>query len=117
MAHSSVTQSPGGISFGEEPRARSPRRKSIQFNVGAAEAQLPSRSLSFKDKRRSQGDNTPIRDVEVEREQRPLSVSRGLSPPPPKYVFNVSKSFLIFPFHHPSTFSYFISSGGVERVC
>ncbi|KAJ5556380.1 UspA [Penicillium frequentans] len=84
MAHSSVTQSPGGISFGEEPRARSPRRKSIQFNVGAAEAQLPSRSLSFKDKRRSQGDNTPIRDVEVEREQRPLSVSRGLSPPPPK---------------------------------
>ncbi|KAJ5759650.1 hypothetical protein N7520_006806 [Penicillium odoratum] len=81
----SMTQSstsPGGIAS-REPRARSPRRKSIQFNVGSAEAQLPSRSLSFKEKRRSQGDGVPIRDPEVEREQR-LSVSRGLSPPPPK---------------------------------
>ncbi|KAJ5915178.1 hypothetical protein N7454_011290 [Penicillium verhagenii] len=83
MTRSSVTHSPGAISLGDQPRARSPRRKSIQFNVGAAEAQLPSRSLSLKDKRRSQGEGVPIRDVDVEREQR-LSASRGLSPPPPK---------------------------------
>ncbi|KAJ5281624.1 hypothetical protein N7478_006996 [Penicillium angulare] len=84
-------QSPGGITFEDEPRARSPRRKSIQFNVGSAEAQLPTRSLSFKDKRRSQGESGLAKDLdaverekEQEKEQRPLSVSRGLSPPPPQ---------------------------------
>ncbi|KAJ5614247.1 hypothetical protein N7528_007901 [Penicillium herquei] len=86
---SGPTLSSGGISFGNQPRARSPRRKSIQFNVGAAEAQLPSRSLSFK--RRSLNENPELnrtisRELEREREgeSRTLSVSRGPSPPPPK---------------------------------
>ncbi|KAJ5725684.1 uncharacterized protein N7483_007041 [Penicillium malachiteum] len=86
---SGPTQSPGGISFGKQPRARSPRRKSIQFNVGSAEAQLPSRSLSFK--RRSLNENPELdrtisreREREREGESRTLSVSRGPSPPPPR---------------------------------
>ncbi|KAJ5408735.1 hypothetical protein N7509_002618 [Penicillium cosmopolitanum] len=75
------------ISF-EDTKARdhSPRRRSIQFNVGAAEAQLPTRSLSFKEKRLSFGGEHLIKEEEdeAEREQRHQSIPRGSSPPPPK---------------------------------
>ncbi|KAJ6135800.1 hypothetical protein N7512_000960 [Penicillium capsulatum] len=83
MAQDAGTNQASHISFGDDPRNHSPRRRSIQFNVGAAEAQLPTRSQSFKDKWRSYGD-APIREAEVEREPRPLPTSRGPSPPPPK---------------------------------
>ncbi|KAJ5569826.1 uncharacterized protein N7459_009256 [Penicillium hispanicum] len=73
------------ISFEETPRSHSPHRRSIQFNVGTAERQLPTRSLSFKDKeKRLSFSETPVRDLDGEREQRPLPISRGPSPPPPK---------------------------------
>ncbi|CAI7565511.1 unnamed protein product [Penicillium glandicola] len=67
-----------------EAKPRSNRR-SIQFSVGAAEAQLPTRSLSFKEKRLSYGD-TPTRELleEKEREQKAAQLNRGPSPPPPK---------------------------------
>lgn len=77
------------ISFEDtKPRENSPRRRSIQFNVGAAEAQL-TRSLSSKEKRLSFGGDQLIREEEddddsTEREQRHQSVPRGPSPPPPK---------------------------------
>ena len=70
-----------------KPRTYSPRRRSIQFNVGPAEAQLPTRSLSFKDKEKRLSFGEPLnRDLESDREQRTLQTSRGPSPPPPKYV-------------------------------
>ncbi|CAG7935554.1 unnamed protein product [Penicillium salamii] len=70
------------------PRDRSPRRRSIQFSVGAAQAQLPTRSSSIKsstkEKRLSYGD-TPTRTFEdKEREHRAAQLNRGPSPPPPK---------------------------------
>lgn len=77
------------ISFGANPRSQSPRRRSIQFNVGNAEMQLPSRTHNPKEKRLSYAD-APIRDLDVEREPRALSTSRGPSPPPPKYVVRYS---------------------------
>jgi hypothetical protein len=62
------------------PGGDSPRRKSIQFNIGGVEAQSPvRRSSSVKVQKRSQ--------IEVpEKDQKSGSVSRGLSPPPPRYV-------------------------------
>ncbi|CAG8140616.1 unnamed protein product [Penicillium nalgiovense] len=78
-AGSGHTRSPSG-----EAKPKSQRR-SIQFSVGAAEAQLPSRSLSFKEKRPSYGD-TPTRELleEKEREHKATVLNRGPSPPPPK---------------------------------
>ncbi|KAJ5346460.1 hypothetical protein N7541_008942 [Penicillium brevicompactum] len=69
-------------------RDKSPRRRSIQFSVGAAQSQLPTRSSSIKsnvkEKRLSYGD-TPTRDLEEkEREHRAAQLNRGPSPPPPK---------------------------------
>jgi len=86
------TKKPGhgrSISFEDtKPRTHSPRRRSIQFNVGAAEAQLPTRSPSVKEKKLSFGGDQFIREDEDEsdREQRHHSITRGPSPPPPKYV-------------------------------
>lgn len=73
-------------SISGEVKPRSHRR-SIQFSVGAAEAQLPSRSSSFKEKRLSYGD-TPTRELleEKEREPKATQLNRVPSPPPPKYV-------------------------------
>ncbi|OQE27276.1 hypothetical protein PENSTE_c004G05724 [Penicillium steckii] len=75
------------ISFEDtKPRTHSPRRRSIQFNVGAAEAQLPTRSPSVKEKKLSFGGEQILRDDgdESEKEQRHQSIARGPSPPPPK---------------------------------
>ncbi len=47
--------------------------------------QLPSRTHNIREKRLSYAD-APLRDLDIEREPRPLSTSRGPSPPPPKYV-------------------------------
>ncbi|PKX98765.1 universal stress protein [Aspergillus novofumigatus IBT 16806] len=60
------------------PGGDSPRRKSIQFNIGGVETQSPvRRSSSVKVQKRSQ--------IEVpEKDQKSGSVSRGLSPPPPQ---------------------------------
>ncbi|CAI7587882.1 hypothetical protein PCG10_006558 [Penicillium crustosum] len=71
-------------SLSGEVKPRSQRR-SIQFSVDAAEAQLPSRSSSFKEKRLSYGD-TPTRELleEREREHKAAQLNRGPSPPPPK---------------------------------
>ncbi|KAJ9492117.1 hypothetical protein VN97_g1160 [Penicillium thymicola] len=71
-------------SISGEVKPRSQRR-SIQFSVGAAEAQLPSRSSSFKEKRLSYGD-TPTRELLEEKEPEPKAtqLNRGPSPPPPK---------------------------------
>ncbi|CAI7611036.1 unnamed protein product [Penicillium discolor] len=71
-------------SLSGEVKPRSQRR-SIQFSVDAAEAQLPSRSSSFKEKRLSYGD-TPTRELleEKEREHKATQLNRGPSPPPPK---------------------------------
>ncbi|CAI7570005.1 unnamed protein product [Penicillium palitans] len=71
-------------SLSSEVKPRSQRR-SIQFSVDAAEAQLPSRSSSFKEKRLSYGD-TPTRELleEKEREHKAAQLNRGPSPPPPK---------------------------------
>ncbi|KAJ5105504.1 hypothetical protein NUU61_002851 [Penicillium alfredii] len=66
----------------DRPRNRSPRRRSIQFNVEFAQAQLPTRSHSFKDKRRSYGD--PLSREVDEKDHRPALTPRGPSPPPPK---------------------------------
>jgi hypothetical protein len=79
------------ISFEDaKPRDYSPRRRSIQFNVGSAEAQLPTRTPTFKEKRLSFGGGLPIREEHKEPEQeRDLErhhSARGPSPPPPKYV-------------------------------
>lgn len=65
-----------------KPRSQ---RRSIQFSVDAAEAQLPTRSSSFKEKRLSYGD-TPTRELleEKEREHKAAQLNRGPSPPPPK---------------------------------
>ncbi|CAG7919680.1 unnamed protein product [Penicillium olsonii] len=72
------------LSSDVSPRDRSPRRRSIQFNVGAAQAQLPTRSPSTKEKRLSYGD-TPTRTAEDrEKEHRAAQLNRGPSPPPPK---------------------------------
>lgn len=76
------------ISFEDtKPHEHSPRRRSIQFNVGAAETQL-TRSLSSKEKRLSFGGDQLIREEEeddgTERGQRHQSIPRGPSPPPPK---------------------------------
>ncbi|KAJ5787149.1 hypothetical protein N7457_002139 [Penicillium paradoxum] len=72
------------LSADVKPTDPSPQRRSIQFSVGPAETQLPTRSLSFKDKRLSYGD-TPTRDIEEkEREHKHVQSSRGPSPPPPK---------------------------------
>lgn len=75
------------ISFEDtKPRTHSPRRRSIQFNVGAAEAQLPTRSPSVKEKKLSFGGDQFIREDgdQSDREQRHHSITRGPSPPPPK---------------------------------
>ncbi|KAK4867571.1 hypothetical protein LT330_001081 [Penicillium expansum] len=71
-----------GLSGEVKPRSQ---RRSIQFSVDAAEAQLPTRSASFKEKRLSYGD-TPTRELleEKEREQKAAQLNRGPSPPPPK---------------------------------
>jgi hypothetical protein len=53
--------------------------------------QLPNRSHNTKEKRLSYAD-APVRDLDVEREPRALSTSRGPSPPPPKYVVPFSES-------------------------
>ncbi|GFF29264.1 universal stress protein A family protein C25B2.10 [Aspergillus lentulus] len=60
------------------PGGDSPRRKSIQFNIGGVETQSPvRRSSSVRVQKRSQ--------IEVpEKDQKSGSVSRGLSPPPPR---------------------------------
>ncbi|KAJ5232369.1 hypothetical protein N7468_005325 [Penicillium chermesinum] len=92
-----TTQVPGSnhlpsVAF-EDNLASGPRRKSIQFQVGS-EAKLPTRSVSFKDKRRSHVDAS-TKDLEVEKEQRPLSTVRGPSPPPPK-TFERGVSFNTF---------------------
>lgn len=73
-------------SLSGEVKPRSQRR-SIQFSVDSAEAQLPTRSSSFREKRLSYGD-TPTRELleEKEREQKAAQLNRGPSPPPPKYV-------------------------------
>lgn len=47
--------------------------------------QLPSRTHNVREKRLSYAD-APLRDLDIEREPRALSASRGPSPPPPKYV-------------------------------
>lgn len=47
--------------------------------------QLPSRTHNIREKRLSYAD-APSRDLDIEREPRALSTSRGPSPPPPKYV-------------------------------
>ncbi|KAJ5112338.1 hypothetical protein N7532_000383 [Penicillium argentinense] len=77
------------ISFEDaKPRDYSPRRRSIQFNVGSAEAQLPTRMPSFKEKRLSFGGGLPIREeheeLEQERDLQRHYSARGPSPPPPK---------------------------------
>ncbi|KAJ5963660.1 uncharacterized protein N7479_003536 [Penicillium vulpinum] len=72
-------------SLSGEVKPRSHRR-SIQFSVDSAEAQLPTRSSSFKEKRLSYGD-TPTRELEErerERENKAAQLNRGPSPPPPK---------------------------------
>ncbi|KAG0156947.1 hypothetical protein PDIDSM_4130 [Penicillium digitatum] len=71
-------------SLSGEVKPRSQRR-SIQFSVDSAEAQLPTRSSSFREKRLSYGD-TPTRELleEKEREQKAAQLNRGPSPPPPK---------------------------------
>ncbi|CEJ59336.1 Putative Universal stress protein family domain protein [Penicillium brasilianum] len=71
------------ISFEANPRSQSPRRRSIQFNVGNTETQLPSRTYNVKEKRLSYAE-APVRDLDIDREPRALSTSRGPSPPPPK---------------------------------
>lgn len=71
------------ISFEDKTRSYSPRRRSIQFQVAAAESQLPSRPL---EKRVSYGDTSP-KELEAERDQRSAQAGRGPSPPPPKCVF------------------------------
>ncbi|KAJ5176193.1 uncharacterized protein N7482_002070 [Penicillium canariense] len=70
------------ISFEAKTRNQSPRRRSIQFNVGNTDTQLHSRS-GVKERRPLYAE-APPRELDVEREQRPLSTSRGPSPPPPK---------------------------------
>ncbi|GLI78656.1 hypothetical protein PoHVEF18_006976 [Penicillium ochrochloron] len=80
---SAVSSHRPSISFDANARSQSPRRRSIQFNVGNAEMQLPNRSHNTKEKRLSYAD-APVRDLDVEREPRALSTSRGPSPPPPK---------------------------------
>ncbi|KAJ5133524.1 hypothetical protein N7448_001450 [Penicillium atrosanguineum] len=67
------------ISFEDNPKNGRPRRRSIQFQVAAAESQLPSRPL---EKRVSHGDTSPRE--EAERDQRSAQAGRGPSPPPPK---------------------------------
>ncbi|KAJ5804871.1 hypothetical protein N7474_010758 [Penicillium riverlandense] len=64
-------------------RAHSPRRRSIQFSVGGTESQLPTRSMSFKDKRRSYGES-PTKEESPDKDSKHLAVNRGPSPPPPK---------------------------------
>lgn len=73
------------ISFESTPRARSPYRRSIQFNVDSAEPRLPTRSATTKEKRLSYGE-IQTRELELGRERRPTPTGRGLSPPPPKLV-------------------------------
>lgn len=71
-----------------KPRNRSPQRRSIQFSIGAAKAQLTTRSTrssSMKEKSLSYGD-TPTRDLEREKEPKVTQLNRGPSPPPPKYA-------------------------------
>ncbi|CDM27792.1 hypothetical protein DTO013E5_8826 [Penicillium roqueforti] len=69
-----------GLSSEDKPKNQ---RRSIQFSI--AEAQLPSRPSSFKEKRLSYGD-TPSRELleEKEREHKAAQLNRGPSPPPPK---------------------------------
>lgn len=75
------------ISFEDTPRAHSPRRRSIQFNVDSAEALLPMRPANNKEKeKRLSYSETPGREAEADREQRPMPASRGPSPPPPRCV-------------------------------
>lgn len=71
-----------GLSSEDKPKNQ---RRSIQFSI--AEAQLPSRPSSFKEKRLSYGD-TPSRELleEKEREHKAAQLNRGPSPPPPKYA-------------------------------
>lgn len=53
--------------------------------MNSAEELLPVRSASTNRKRLSYGE-MPIREMEPEKEQRPLSPRRGPSPPPPRLV-------------------------------
>ncbi|OGE53823.1 hypothetical protein PENARI_c007G11319 [Penicillium arizonense] len=85
--HTTKTTSSGHTrNASDKSRDYSPRRRSIQFSVGAAEAQLPARKSSLREKRLSYGD-TPTRERELEekdRECKAALANRGPSPPPPK---------------------------------
>ncbi|KGO76058.1 UspA [Penicillium italicum] len=83
-------------SLSGEVKPRSQRR-SIQFSIDAAEARLPTRSSSFKEKRLSYGD-TPTREFleEKEREQKAAQLNRGPSPPPPNRTYERGVSFDTF---------------------
>lgn len=83
MSQTAGTNHKRNISFEDKTRSYSPRRRSIQFQVAAAESQLPSRPL---EKRVSYGDTSP-KELEAERDQRSAQAGRGPSPPPPKCVF------------------------------
>ncbi|KAJ5542468.1 hypothetical protein N7535_004889 [Penicillium sp. DV-2018c] len=72
------------LSGDAKPIERSPHRRSIQFSVGGSESLLPTRSASFKEKRRSYGDVLAREQEEKEREHKAAKSNRGLSPPPPK---------------------------------
>lgn len=76
----------------EPSRAHSPRRRSIQFSVGGTESQFPTRSMSFKDKRRSYSES-PAKEESPDKDSKNLAVNRGPSPPPPKYVLTHNDTF------------------------
>ncbi|KAJ5215921.1 uncharacterized protein N7498_002328 [Penicillium cinerascens] len=80
ISQTAETNHKRNISFEDKTRSYSPRRRSIQFQVAAAESQLPSRPL---EKRVSYGDTSP-KELEAERDQRSAQAGRGPSPPPPK---------------------------------
>ncbi|KAJ5604890.1 hypothetical protein N7510_010044 [Penicillium lagena] len=82
VSSSSTTQATEAAS-NERSRAHSPRRRSIQFSVGDTESQLPTRSMSFKDKRRSYGES-PTKEDPADKDSKSLAANRGPSPPPPK---------------------------------
>ncbi|CAL5869482.1 uncharacterized protein PFLUO_LOCUS3711 [Penicillium psychrofluorescens] len=82
VSNSSSTQATEAAST-DQSRAHSPRRRSIQFSVGGTESQLPTRSTSFIEKRRSRGDS-PTKEDPADKDSKLLAVNRGPSPPPPK---------------------------------
>lgn len=91
MSNSSSTQATEAAST-DQSRAHSPRRRSIQFSVGGTESQLPTRSTSFIEKRRSRGDS-PTKEDPADKDSKLLAVNRGPSPPPPKYVLTHNDTF------------------------